>query len=140
VGQAIPRVEGTAPDGAPVTLRATGQPTIVAFLAHWCSHCQAEVPVLVDMMDSGQLDGVRTVGVLTSTSPDQPNFPPVAWLEREGWPAEILLDDDESTALASYGQGGFPFLVFVDGEGTVVARTSGELPAEDILALVDQAR
>jgi len=140
IGQAIPLVEGTAPDGRPVTLEATGQPTVVAFLAHWCPHCQREVPLLVDLMASGQLDGVRMVGVLTSTSPDQPNFPPVAWLEREAWTGEILLDDDQSTALASYGQGGFPFLVFVDGDGNVVARASGELPTEDILALVDQAR
>jgi thiol-disulfide isomerase/thioredoxin len=140
VGQTIPRVEGTAPDGSVVTIKASGQPTVVAFLAHWCPHCQREVPVLVDLMKRGDLEGVRMIGVLTSTSPDQPNFPPVAWLEREGWSSEVLLDDDQSSALASYGRGGFPFLVFVDGDGKVVARTSGEQPANTILSLIDSAR
>lgn len=140
LGRTPPRVEGTDPDGAPVTIQATGTPTVVAFLAHWCPHCQAEVPVLVDLMEQGDLEGVRMVGVLTGTKANQPNFPPVAWLEREGWAGEILLDDEEGTAAKMYGLSGFPFLVFLDGNGTVVARTSGELPAEDILSLVAQAR
>jgi cytochrome c biogenesis protein CcmG, thiol:disulfide interchange protein DsbE len=135
-----PLVEGTTPDGAPISIGATGEPQLLVFLAHWCPHCQAEVPVLVDLLEAGELDDVRTVGILTSTSPDRPNHPPVAWLEREGWTGEILLDDEASSAAQHYGLSSFPYLVVVDAEGQVVARAAGELPAEDVLALVDAAR
>lgn len=140
IGQAGPRLEGTAPDGSPVTIAGSGYPTLVAFLAHWCPHCQAEVPVIVDLMAGGDLDGVRTVAVLTGTDDARPNFPPVAWLEREQWTGEILLDDEAGTAARSYGLSSYPFLVFLDGDGKVVARTSGEVPAGDIAALADTAR
>ena len=34
--------------GCAVSIEADGRPKIVVFLAHWCPHCQAEVPRLVD--------------------------------------------------------------------------------------------
>jgi thiol-disulfide isomerase/thioredoxin len=134
-------ITGDRPDGSEVTIGAPSSgPALVVFLAHWCPHCQVEVPVLVDLAATGALDDVRIVGVLTATNPDAPNHPPVAWLEREAWPGEIVLDDDQSTAGAAYGVAGYPFLVVLDDEGRVTARASGELPAAQVLALVDTAR
>ena len=133
-------VEGIGPGRQPGDVAGSGEPTLVAFVAHWCPHCQVELPVIVDLMAGGDLDGVRTVAVLTGTDERRPNFPPVAWLEREGWTGEILLDDESATAARSYGLSSYPFLVFLDGEGTVVARTQGEVPADDIVALADAAR
>jgi cytochrome c biogenesis protein CcmG/thiol:disulfide interchange protein DsbE len=135
-GTLAPRIEGTDPEGDAITVGGSGEPTLVAFLAHWCPHCQAEVPVLVDLMEDGSLDGVRTVGVLTATDRSRPNHPPVAWLEREGWAGEILLDDEQGTAARSYGLDGFPFIVFLDADGNVVARTSGEVGADALRELI----
>jgi cytochrome c biogenesis protein CcmG, thiol:disulfide interchange protein DsbE len=140
IGQDVPLIEGTAPDGSPVTIDGTGEPTVVAFLAHWCPHCQRELPLLVDLMDGGELDGVRMVAVLTGTSADRPNFPPVAWLEREGWTGDTLLDDESKTAAGAAGLTSYPYLLFVDGDGKVVARTAGEVGRDDIVALADEAR
>jgi cytochrome c biogenesis protein CcmG, thiol:disulfide interchange protein DsbE len=140
IGQDVPLIEGTAPDGSPVTIDGTGEPTVVAFLAHWCPHCQRELPLLVDLMDGGELDGVRMVAVLTGTSADRPNFPPVAWLEREGWTGDILLDDESSAAAQAAGLTSYPYLLFLDGDGKVVARTAGEVGRDDIVALADEAR
>ena len=139
-GQAVPLLEGTTPDGAPVTVGGSGEPTLLVFLAHWCPHCQREVPVIVDLMAEGELAGTRVVAVLTGTSPDRPNFPPVAWLEREDWAGEVLLDDDTSAAAQGFGLSSYPYLVFLDAEGSVAARASGELPGEDIVALAAAAR
>jgi thiol-disulfide isomerase/thioredoxin len=139
-GQPAPRLQGTSPEGSAVTVGGAGQPTLVAFLAHWCPHCQRELPVLVDLMAKGELDGTRVVAVLTGTSPDRPNFPPVPWLQREGWAGDVLLDDDASTAAQGFGLSSYPYLVFLDSDGAVVARASGELPAKDIVALARQAR
>lgn len=140
IGQPAPVVDGSDSTGAAARVGGAGEPTIVAFLAHWCPHCQAEVPVLVDLMADGELEGIRTVALLTGTSAERPNYPPLAWLDREGWQGDTLLDDENSTAAQAYGLTGYPFLVFLDADGNVVARTSGEIGGDVIVALADQAR
>lgn len=139
-GLTAPIVEGETPDGLPNQIGGPGEPSVVAFLAHWCPHCQAELPVLVDLQEEGGFDGVRTVAVLTGTDENAPNFPPADWLIDEGWEGDVLLDSESATAATAYGLAGYPFLVVLDGDGEVVARTSGELPAEQVQALVDAAR
>lgn len=139
LGQAAPVLTGVAPDGTPISVGDDGIPTVIAFLAHWCPHCQAEVPVLVELADSGAIDGIRLVGVLTGTNVEAPNYPPAPWLEREGWPGEVLLDDGDFSAGRAYGLAGYPFLVAINGAGEVVGRTSGEVPASEVQALAEAA-
>jgi hypothetical protein len=57
-----------------------------------------------------------------------PNYPPSAWLEREGWTSPVVVDDRASTVGATFGVTGYPYFVFVDGNGRVAHRASGELP------------
>lgn len=141
IGDVAPTLLGQTPDGSAITVGgATGEPTLVAFLAHWCPHCQRELPLLVDLADQGAFGGVRTVAVLTGTDANAPNFPPAAWLEDEGWDGDVLVDSETTSAAAAYGLAGYPFLVVLDGDGQVVARASGELSAADVTALVDAAR
>jgi thiol-disulfide isomerase/thioredoxin len=141
VGEEAPRLVGETPEGTPVEVGGTsaGEPTLIAFLAHWCPHCQAELPLLVDLDEQGAFEGVRTVAVLTGTDEAAPNFPPAEWLQDEGWTGDVLVDDETMTAATAYGLSGYPFLVMLDADGRVVARTSGELPAEDVVALVEAA-
>lgn len=139
VGEEAPLLVGEAPDGTPTEVGGSGEPTLIAFLAHWCPHCQAELPVLVDLEAQGAFAGVRTVAVLTGTDEAAPNFPPAEWLQDEGWVSDVLVDDEVTTAATAYGLAGYPFLVMLDADGRVVARTSGELPAEDVVALVEAA-
>jgi thiol-disulfide isomerase/thioredoxin len=136
-GLAAPELVGQTPDGAAVSVGGSGPPSLVVFLAHWCPHCQAELPILVDLAEQGAFDGVRTVAVLTGTNPQAPNYPPTAWLEEEGWTGEVMVDDPDTRAAAAYGLAGYPFLVVLDPNGEVVARSSGELPPEDVVALVE---
>lgn len=134
VGTRAPRLFGEAPDGTAVSFEAN-EPTLLVFLAHWCPHCQAEVPILVDLSTSGALDSVRMLAVLTGTNADAPNYPPAEWLESEGWPADVLLDNDTFSGGAAYGLTTYPYIVAVAADGTVVGRASGEMPESDILAL-----
>lgn len=91
-GQPAPRASGVGFQDGPVDLLAGDGGTIVVFLAHWCNVCQAEVPVIVDHLGGGALpDDVRLVGVPTSTSPTQGNYPPSDWLEREDWEFDVLV-------------------------------------------------
>ena len=55
------------------------------------------------------------------------------WLAREGWTAPVITDPDGSVASA-YGLTAFPFFVFVNADGTVAARATGELPMPELQA------
>lgn len=141
VGQPAPTLEGVATDGTPTTVDFDGEePTLLAFLAHWCPHCQAELPNLVTMADDGALDHVRPVVVLTGTDESAPNYPPAEWIEREGWEGAVLVDDDTTPAGQAYGLTGYPFLVLVDADGTVLGRASGALGLEGLMDFVEPAR
>ena len=130
-GQALPTLTGTDLSGAPISIAPGDGPMAIVLLAHWCSHCQVEVPVLVDYLAStGMPDGVRLVALSTSIDAARPNYPPSAWLEREGWTVPTLVDDASSRGLAALGMSSFPGFVFVDGNGRVVQRYTGEMPAE----------
>ncbi|MGK2950024.1 MAG: TlpA family protein disulfide reductase [Acidimicrobiales bacterium] len=140
VGQPLPALLGINADQEQVEVVPGDGPTVVAVLAHWCPVCQREVPALVDLEAEGAFDGVRLVGLLTDSDRGRPNFPPAAWLEEEAWPGDVLLDSEELDAAQALGVSGYPFLVFLDADGNVVARTSGELPADTVRALLDEIR
>jgi cytochrome c biogenesis protein CcmG, thiol:disulfide interchange protein DsbE len=139
VGEPAPRVEGESFDEQAVSVGgATGRPQMLVFLSHACPHCQAEVPVIVDAAAAGAFDGVDVVGVATNTSETLANYPPSAWLAREEWPFPVLADDEELSTGNAYGLTAFPYFVFVDAEGDVVGRLTGELD-EEVLASIGAA-
>ena len=63
----------------------------------------------------------------TATNSAQDNYPPSEWLEREGWEPPVMVDDSDNSAHIAYGAGGFPYWVFLNADGTVAARSAGEL-------------
>jgi cytochrome c biogenesis protein CcmG, thiol:disulfide interchange protein DsbE len=136
VGLPIPALVGTDVDGNPMTVGPDDGAMAIVVLAHWCSHCQAEVPLLADYLaTTGMPDGVRLVGVSTAIDPARPNYPPSSWLEREGWTVPTLVDDAASGGLTALGVSSFPGFVFVDADGTVTGRFTGEMP----MAAFDEA-
>ena len=131
IGVVAPEIVGTGFDGAPVTVTADGTAKMVMFVAHWCPHCQREIPVVKDLIDQGLVpDGLEIVVVSTAVRDGDPNFPPQAWLEDEQWPGPVLRDSPEFEALFAFGAGGFPYTVYLDSEHRVVTRTAGEIPAD----------
>ena len=140
IGATAPTITSEQASGTTtVDPAAEGGPMLIVFLAHWCPHCQAELPSYVELAEQGELDGLRTVAVATSTTPERPNYPPSAWLDEEGWTGDRFYDDRDSTAAAAYGLTSFPYTVIVDADGKVVDRFSGEQPDERILAGVAAA-
>lgn len=123
--------------GMPQSLAHDGTPKAVLFLAHWCPHCQAEVPPLQAYMDgTGLPAGTQLISVATANDPTRANYPPSAWLEREGWTAPVLVDDMASAIARSYGLAAFPYYVILDGDGTVVERITGAVAPEAVAALL----
>ena len=131
IGQPIPSLTGIDLAGEPISIGPSDGPMAIVLLAHWCGFCQAEVLILVDYVAStGMPDGVELVTISTSIDPARPNYPPSTWLEREGWTAPTLVDDATSGALRALGMSSFPGFVFVDADGRVVQRATGQLPSE----------
>ena len=138
VGTPAPTLEGVDPTGQGTTVEYE-EPTLVAFLAHWCPHCQAELPQLVALAEEGALEGIDPVIVLTGTDQAAPNYPPAPWLDREGWTGRVILDDDGGPAALAFGLTSYPYLVLVDADGNVIARNAGELGLEGLRDFVAQA-
>jgi thiol-disulfide isomerase/thioredoxin len=136
VGRRIPEVDGAAFDGTPVTIKADGKPKLIIFLAHWCPHCQREVPVVQAWIDAnGMPAGVEMISVVTAIDANRPNYPPDAWLAGERWQVPVMVDADNQVA-GLYGLSAFPYWVAVGPEGTVAQRLTGELTPEQLDALV----
>jgi thiol-disulfide isomerase/thioredoxin len=136
VGQPAPQVEGSSFDGTPVSIKADGRPKLILFIAHWCPHCQREVPVVQSWLDAkGLPDGVDLISVATAIDPTLPNYPPDAWLARERWSAPVIVDGDRRIA-TDYGLTAFPYWVAVGADGRVSDRLTGELTPDQLDALV----
>lgn len=141
IGLTAPTVTGADWEGNPVTIEPDGTAKIILFLAHWCPHCQNEVPVVQDWIDGGNLpEGVELISVVTSTDRSRTNWPPQDWLEEEGWTSPSIMDDRIGTVAANYGMAGTPFYVVLDGENTNLGRVSGEIGVEGLNALAALAQ
>ena len=131
-GLAAPEVVGQNFQGDEVRMVNDGRAKAIVFLAHWCPHCQAEVPEVQAWLDAGGMEGVDFYAVATDMDSTRGNFPPSEWLDREGWSPPVIRDDNENSVLAAYGRGGFPYWTFVNADGTVQARAAGRIGIEQL--------
>lgn len=134
-GSPVPGFSTQNLSGEPITFQPGESPTVLVFLAHWCSHCQAELPRLVSWLEANPQDTVDVLAVATSINPGQPNFPPANWFEREEWTEPVALDSEGSDIAQAYGLGSFPFWAVVDAEGNLIGRTAGEIDEQGFAAL-----
>ena len=142
VGKAAPTLTGYDLAGRPATIDpgSDGKATMVVFLAHWCPHCNYEIPVLNEWKEKGLMPpNLRVIGVTTGSREDQANWPPSKWLVAKKWTFNQFADSEKQEAAAAYGVGGYPFLVFIDEMGNVTSRTSGEVPVKDITTAANAA-
>ena len=141
VGMASPVVVGATFDGTEVSIGGpTDGPTMLVFLAHWCSHCNDEIPEIVTLRDRGDLPAnLNIIGVSTAVQDDRDNFPPSSWIVEKDWTWPVLADTADSEAIQLYGGTGFPFTVMLNDDGTVNARKSGSAPADEILKWINAA-
>lgn len=141
VGMPAPVVRGESFDGTAMVIgEPTGNPTMIVFLAHWCGHCNAEVPELIGLEEAGLIpEGLDVVGVSTAAAADRDNYPPSQWIIDKGWPWPTMADDEIQTAISAFGGTAFPFTVVLDADGTVLARKSGQATGDETVAFLDAA-
>jgi thiol-disulfide isomerase/thioredoxin len=134
-GKIAPVVNGFGFDGAPLTIAPTGKPMLVVFLAHWCPHCNAEIPRLIEWKDSGAMPAdLGVVGVSTGARDDAPNWPPSQWVVDKAWPWPVMADNEDQSAAVAFGVSGYPGLILLNGDGKVLARRSGEAGIDELKA------
>lgn len=145
VGTRAPVLVGEGFDGSTVRVDATASgPTMVVFLAHWCPHCNDEIPRINQLRDEGRFpDGLNIVGVATASNPSRPNFPPDEWLADKDWTYPAMADGIDTVsetfiAAEAFGVSGFPFVTLIDANGDVAARWSGGSEPDQIIALIDE--
>lgn len=128
VGSTAPTVVGADWNGNEVSIEPDGRPKIVIMLAHWCPHCQAEVPVVQRWVDDGGLpEGVDIYGVTIFTNSARVNYPPQAWLERENWTVPTLMDNADNDVALAFGTASTPTYIVLDGDNVNLGRASGEI-------------
>ena len=136
IGTAMPVVNGASFDGRPITVGGpTDGPTMYVFLAHWCPHCNDEIPELIDLKNSdGIPEGVNVVAISTAVDETAPNYPPSDWLVKKNWPSQwpVMADSADSMSFVVNGGGGFPYLLIADADGNVLDRASGTKSAEEL--------
>ena len=139
IGMKVPEIRARNFDGGPVSLRIASvkRPTMVVFLAHWCPHCNREVPRILELDAQGGIPAeLRVVGVATGSRDDQPNWPPSVWLEEMKWKWEVAADSQDGRIFAAYGGMSFPTMVLVAPDGSVMDRFSGEAEVSELEARI----
>ena len=139
IGMKVPEIRAKNFEGGPVSLRiaSINRPTMVVFLAHWCPHCNREIPRILELDAQGGIPAsMRVVGVATGSRSDQANWPPSTWLRDIGWKWEAAADSQDGKIFAAYGGQSFPTMVLVGPDGTVKDRFSGEMEVEELGARI----
>jgi cytochrome c biogenesis protein CcmG, thiol:disulfide interchange protein DsbE len=143
VGIAAPAISGTSFDGTPVKIAPSNGAQLVMFVAHWCPHCQREVPMVAEWIAAGEAP-LPVIMVSTGYRADAvgqgPTLEPADWLAGERWTAPVIADTADSQAAAAYGLTGFPYFVLIGDSGTVAGRSAGEISIADLEAFVAQAQ
>ena len=140
IGQPVPAISAQTLQGDRIRIENDGTARVFGFFAHWCPHCQRELPRTAQWLETNELpDGVEVVAVSAGVDPGAGNYPPSDWFIREEWPALVILDDEAGTLSTGLGLSGFPYWVATDSNGNVVARASGELSTEQFEELIEAA-
>ena len=138
LGLAAPTFSAPDQNSEIFQLEKNGNSKALLFLAHWCPHCQREVPVVQRFIDSnGVPPGIDVIAVATSIDRGRDNYPPQEWLQREGWSETQIYDLDREIGEA-YGLNAFPYWVFLDKDLNVLARRTGNIPEDMVGALLIQ--
>ncbi len=124
IGQAVPAFSGVSFDDSAVAVEPGAR--VYGFFAHWCPHCQRELPIVEEWLDEGLLpDGVDFVAVSTGVESSADNYPPSAWFTNVGYDSTVIVDDGDSSLAIAFGLTGYPYWVVTDAAGDVVIRVGG---------------
>jgi thiol-disulfide isomerase/thioredoxin len=135
-GDAVPAFTAPEMTGGTVSWsdQYAGSKTVLSLWAPWCSHCQAELPILDSVMDS--YPDVKFVTIVTSIG-QRPGPSPDGFMQDHGLVFPVAVDDENGTAASAFGLQVFPTLYFVNADGTVAQVATGEVDEATLRATID---
>jgi peroxiredoxin len=97
-----------------------GKKTVVLnFWAAWCTTCKEEIPQLTDLQKTTPEDAAVFLGVNAGDNAAKAK----KFQEKNGYPYQVLLDQDKSVA-KQYGITGVPQTLIINPKGVIVFRGS----------------
>lgn len=111
-----------------------GKALIVNFWATWCEPCQREIPLLIKLNHDRAADGFQLVGVAVDVREDVLRFADAMKID---YPL-LIGEQDGDAAMNAFGlrPAGFPFTVFTDNRGRIVALHLGEITDKEATAIL----
>ncbi|MBO7590948.1 MAG: TlpA family protein disulfide reductase [Prevotella sp.] len=105
------------------TLSNNGKPFIIDFFATWCKPCNRELDAIAEVYEDWQEEtGVKIFAVSIDQGQNINKVKPL--VNNHGWPYEVLLDPNGDLKRA-LGIQTIPFVLIVDGQGTIVYKHNG---------------
>lgn len=134
LGCLAPIIDGQNFKGKPVRIGGpTKLPTMVIAGAHWCPHCNEEIPqVSAWLAQDGQGDSFTPVLLSTAVARGQSHYPPKLWVLAVSWTGAIMADSPSDQAAIALGVAAYPTFILLNADGTVFQRFSGQVQLNDL--------
>ena len=68
----------------------------------------------------------------TFEAPERGNYPPAKWLSGQGWRHPAVPDTTSMKLAEAFGATSVPYFVFIEADGTVAFRMSGNIGPEQL--------
>ncbi|MET0341176.1 MAG: TlpA disulfide reductase family protein [Polyangiales bacterium] len=109
-----------------------GHPVVLDFWASWCTPCRHSVPILNQVAQQLEAEGVRVLGV------NSEGYPPVRVADiAQSWGfAYPVLHDADAAAMVAYQVEALPTVLLIDREGIVRQRYAGAPSAATLIGEV----
>jgi thiol-disulfide isomerase/thioredoxin len=112
-----------------------GRSLVINFWATWCAPCRREIPLLQQLAREHAAQGVEVIGIAVDFRDKV-----LAYAQEMGIEYPLLIgEQDALDAASAFGVEavGFPFTIFTDAQGRVVAAHMGELHAAQARLILD---
>jgi thiol-disulfide isomerase/thioredoxin len=116
----------------------TGKSLIVNFWATWCAPCRREIPLLEKIQVEYGPEGFQVIGIAADYRDKV-----IAYADEIGLKYPLLIGEQEALdAATAFGVEavGFPFTIFADRQGRIVAAHVGELTEPEARVILGTVR